>query len=436
MRRLISREVLAAVVLGVLAFWFAALYVKPAPPDHFVISTSSKGSAYYQLAQRIKDEAAKKGVKIEVRESGASSENLKLLEDPASGVQAGFVQGGLTNAIASPNLHSMGRLITEPVWVFYRGSDKLEYLTQLKGKRVLTGPQGSGTSVPALKLLAANGVTEENSKLISKPLADYASAFESGEADAGFLVLGAEDARLEKLLQLPGLRIMNMAQSEALVQRYPDLSRVILRRGVVDFVRDVPETDTSLVATKAALLVRDDMHSALVTVLAEAVLAVQSKPALKSTGEAKLFTLNVDALSDDPEFPMPDDARRIYKSGATFFQRVLPFWVATLVDRAFVLILPLIGIILPLVKFVPIIYNWRMKRRLLHWYRELKNLEHSLPKTAAPDLIHEKEQELTHIEEGVQQIAVPIHLSADFYELRNHVEFVKRRIQLLRDRMA
>jgi uncharacterized protein len=437
MRRFISREMLAAAVLGVAAFWFAALYVQPAPPDHFVMSTSSKGSAYYQLALRIKEEAAKKGVKIEVRESGASSENLKLLEDPASGVQAGFVQGGLTNAIGSPPLHSMGRLITEPVWVFYRGAEKIEFLWQLKGKRIMMGPSGSGTSVPARKLLEANGVTNENSTLISKPLADYAGAFENGEADAGFLVLGAEDARLEKLLQQPGLRVMNMAQSEALVQKYPDLSRVTLRRGIVDFARDVPEADTSLVATKAALLVRDDLHSALVTVLAEAVFAVQGKPALKPNGEAKLFTLGVEALSEDPEFPVPDDARRIYKNGATFFQRVLPFWVATLVDRAFVLMLPLIGIILPLVKFVPIIYNWRMKRRLLQWYRALKNLENSLPKTGAPDLIaqlEQKEHELTHIEEGVQRITVPIHLSADFYDLRNHVEFVKRRIHLLRDR--
>jgi uncharacterized protein len=436
MKRIFSREILAAAVLGVVAFWVAALFVKPAPPDHFVISTSSKGSAYFQLAERIRDEAAKKGVKIEVRESGASSENLKLLEDAASGVQAGFVQGGLTNAIASPNLHSMGRLITEPVWVFYRSAEKIEYLTQLKGKRILTGPAGSGTSIPTLRLLKANGVTADNSTLISMPLADYRSAFEKGEADAGFLVLGAEDKRLEALLQQPGIRIMNMAQSGALNQRYPDLSLAVLRRGVVDFVRDVPEADTSLVATKAALLVRDDLHSALVTVLAEAVLAVQSKPALKSNGEAKLFTLGVDALSEDPEFPIPDDARRIYKSGATFFQRVLPFWVATLVDRAFVLILPLIGIILPLIKFVPIIYNWRMKRRLLHWYRELKNLENSLPKTAAPDLIHEKEHELAHIEDGVQRITVPIHLSADFYDLRNHVEFVKRRIQMLKEVQA
>ncbi len=252
----------------------------------------------------------------------------------------------------------------------------------------------------------------------------------------GFLVLGAEDNRLQALMQQPGVRIMNMPQAGALIQRYPYLSPVTLRQGVVDFVRNVPEEDTSLVATKAALLVRDDLNSALVTVLSQAILAVQSKPALKENGDAKLFTLGVEALSDDPEFNVPDDARRVYKNGPTFFQRVLPFWVATLLDRAFIMILPLIGIILPLARVVPIIYNWRMKRRILNWYRELKNLEHSLPKTAPLDVIELREQELAHIEDGVQKISVPIHLSADFYELRNHVEFVKRRIQQLRDAQA
>ena len=436
MKRIFSREIVVAVVLGVAAFALALHFVKPAPPDHFVISTSSKSSAYYQLGLRIAEEAAKKGVKIEVRELAASMENLRLLKDPNSDIQAGFVQGGLTNAIEAPNLLSMGRLITEPLWIFYRGAEKIDRIAQLKGKRILTGPAGSGTSIPALKLLEANGVTADNSTPVSMALADYPAAFEKGTADAGFLVLGAEDGRLQALLQQPGTRLMNMAQAGGLIQRYPYLNPVTLRQGVAGFAENNPETDTSLVATKAALLVRNDLHPALVEVLAQAILTVQSAPALKANGEAKLFTLGVEALSDDPEFPVPDDARRVYKNGATFFQRVLPYWVAAMVNRAFVLLLPLIGIIFPLIKLVPFLYNWRMKRRILHWYRELKNLEHSLPKTAPLGLIEVKEQELARIEEGVQGISVPIHLSADAYELRNHVEFVKRRIHLLREAQA
>ncbi len=432
MRRLLSRELLAAVLICVGAFWFALRYVKPAPPRSFVISAASKGSPYYELALRFKEEMAKKGVMLEVRESQGSFDNLKGLKNPDSNVQAGIVQGGLTNHIDSPNLHSMGRLLTEPVWIFYRGADKLDHITQLKGKRILIGPDGSGTGFLARKLLETNGITAENSALIFKELPDYAGAFSNGAADAGFLVLGAEAKTVQRLLRQPGTRLMNMAQADALIQRFPYLSPIMLRQGVVDFAQNLPPADTSLVATRATLLVRDDLHPALVTVLAQAVHAVQAKPTLTESGESRLFALGVDALTDDPEFPMAEDAARVYKSGPSFFQRMLPFWVAALLDRAFILILPIIGIIIPLIRLVPAVYNWRMRQRILYWYRELKNLENDLPKTTAPELAEKKEQELDRIEEGVRKISVPIQFAADLYNLRDHVEFVKRRIEQLK----
>jgi len=437
MKRLFSREFLTvflpAVLIGAGAFWFALRYVKPAPPKSFAISTSSKGSPYYELALRFKDEIAKKGVTLEVRESQGSFDNLKALNDETSDVQAGIVQGGLTNSIDAPTLHSMGRLLTEPVWIFYHAQVKLDHITQLKGKRILIGPEGSGTSFLARKLLEANGINAENSKLITMELPAYVDTLANGAADAGFLVLGAEAKTVQRLLHQPGTDLMNMAQADALIQRYPYLTAVTLRQGVIDFAQNIPPADTSLVATRAMLLVREDLHSALQAVLAQAILAIQSKPTLQSTGESRLFALGVDALSDDPEFSMPDEVRRIYKNGPTMFQRVLPFGIATLLDRAFVLILPLIGIIFPLIRLVPMIYNWRMRRRILYWYRELKNLENDLPKTAPLEFVERKEQELDRIEEAVQRISVPIQFAADLYNLRDHVEFVKRRIEHLRE---
>ncbi len=432
MKRLLSREFLAALLIGAAAFWFALKFVKPAPPKSFVLSAASKGSPYYELALRFKDEIAKKGVTLEVRESEGSLDNLKNLKDPDSEVDAGIVQGGLSNANDAPNLQSVGRLLTEPVWIFYRGPDRLDHITQLKGKRILIGPAGSGTSYLAKKLLEANGITPENSTLVSMQLPAYVDAFENGAADAGFLVLGADAKTVQRLLRQPGTSLMNMSQADALIQRFPYLSAVMLRQGVVDFAQNVPPADSALVATRAMLLVRDNLHPALVTVLSEAVLAVQSQPSITASGESRLFALGPDALMDDPEFPMAADAKRVYKSGPTFFQRVLPFWVAALLDRAFILILPVIGIILPLIRFVPALYNWRMRRRILYWYRELKNLENDLPKTATPDLTEHKEQELDRIEEGVRKLSIPVQFAADLYNLRNHVDLVKRRIETLK----
>ncbi len=437
MRRFLSREFLAvfvpAALISIAAFWFATRYVKPAPPDTFVMSTSSKGSPYYDIGLRFKSEVEKQGVKLEVRESNGSFDNLKSLANAADDVQAGIVQGGLANTLDAPHLVSLGRLLTEPVWIFYRDANAtgLDHITQLKGKRILTGPKGSGTEALSLRLLEANGVTPENSTLVSRELPEYVETFETGGADAGFLVLGPQAKTVQRLLRQSGTRLMNMAQADALIQRFPFLNAITMRQGVVDFAANIPPSDTTLVATRAALLAREGLHPALMTVLAQAVLTAQSQPALTSSGEAKLFALGTDALQEDPEFPLADEARRMYKAGPTFFQRRFPFWIATLFDRAVILIVPLIGVILPLIRIVPFLYNWRMRRRILYWYRELKTLENDLPKAAPPDLIAKKRSELERIEEGVQKISVPIQFAADLYNLRDHVEFVRRRISQL-----
>jgi hypothetical protein len=47
--------VVPALLLVAAAFWFASRYVKPAPPDTFVMSTGAEGGAYYLFGQRYRD---------------------------------------------------------------------------------------------------------------------------------------------------------------------------------------------------------------------------------------------------------------------------------------------------------------------------------------------------------------------------------------------
>ena len=58
--------------------------------------------------------------------------------------------------------------------------------------------------------------------------------------------------------------------------------------------------------------------------------------------------------------PMSDDALRVHQSGQTFLQRRFPFWVATFIERTIVLLIPLATILLPLIKFAPWLYQWRV----------------------------------------------------------------------------
>jgi len=407
------------------AIWFAQRFVDPAPPAAFVLSAASSGSPYHRYAERYQATFKRNGVKLEVRESAGSIANLKALADPASGVHAGFVQGGLASTKDTPGLQSVGRIAHEPLWVFYAGNARLERLADLKGKRILVGPAGSGTSGLALRLLAANGITAEMATLINRELPDYVDLLAKGEADAGFLVLAPEARTIQRLLRAPNVRLMSFANAEAYIQRFPFLSRLVLREGVVDFAANVPPADTTLLATTAAVLVREDAHRALVNLLAQALHEVHGQPG----DDAHLFQRAGEfPLANDPEFALSEEARRVFRSGAPLLQRYVPFWVATMVDRLMVSLVVLLPLLIPLLRFAPQIYNWRIRRRILYWYGELKRLEAAARRSPSHEGRAAGLRELDRIEAAVDNIPIPLAFSDRLYELRQHIELARHRL--------
>jgi TRAP-type uncharacterized transport system substrate-binding protein len=421
--------VLPLLLIVVGAIWLALRFVHPAPPGTLILSAASSGSPYYRYAERYRAIFERNGVKLEIRESGGSLANLKALSDPTSGVHAGFIQGGLASSKDAPELLSVGRIAYEPLWVFYSGSGRLERLTDLKGKRILVGPAGSGTSGLALRLLSANGITGETATLINRELPDYVDLLAKGEVDAGFLVLAPEAQTIQRLLRTPDVHLMNFTNADAYAQRFPFLSRLVLREGVVDFAANIPPTDTSLIATTAAVLVRDDLHPALVNLLAQALHEVHAQPTIDAGGEARLFqSAGEFPTATDPEFAFSDEAQRVYRSGPPFLQRYVPFWVATTVDRLTLSLVVLLPILIPLLRFGPQIYDWRIRRRIIHWYGELKRLEAAAKSVSTSEERTAKLRDLDRIEAAVDNLPIPLGFADRLYELRQHIELARRRL--------
>jgi hypothetical protein len=432
-KRIVHRKFWISVGVGsvliVAAFVVTWLFVPPAPPRKVVIATAGEGSPYYRLAEQYQGYFAQNGVTLEIRQTTASSENLKLLTDTKSDVDIGFVQGGLATSKDAADLLSMGRVAYEPVWVFYRGPETIDRLSQLQGKRILVGPEGSGTQQLATKLLTASGVTAESATFMSMHLPFYIEAFEKGQADAGFLVLAPDAQTVARLFRTPGVRLMSFAQADGYSQRFPFLSRLDLKQGVVDFGKGIPAEDTALVATKTGLIVKESLHPAITSLLAEAVLAVHTQPQFDSNGEAKLFqTVGTFPIVADPEFPLADDARRVYRSGPPFLQRYLPFWVATFLERMTIMLVPVVGLLIPAMRITPSVYPWLVRRRIFRWYRELRKVESGLSKGATSEQLSQKMSDLDRIDEGIRTAQIPQNFSDQLYQLRSHIDVVRRRL--------
>ncbi len=420
LRDLVATAWWIILVAGV-GFYVAYQFVEPAPPRHIVITTGGESGAYYQFAQRYATILARQGITLEVRPSAGSLENLQRLK--VDEAQVCFVQGGVVEPKADPDepddsgLLSLGSVFYEPVWVFYRGERHYDRLTDLRGRRIAIGQEGSGVRQLAQQLLAANDISPGNHLL---PLSGLKAAEElqQGRIDAAFIIAAEKAPVVQVLLRSPGIQVMNFAQADAYQRRFPFLNKLMLPQGVVDLVRDVPARDVTLLAPTANLIIRDDLHPALQTLLLQAASEVHGKGGFfQRAGEFPAYKDNL--------LPVSDDAARYFKSGAPFLQRYLPFWLAVLIERMVVLLVPFFALLIPLLKVAPSIYNWRVRSKVFRCYGELKFLENELKHRFDADRLSDYRLRLDALDDEASQLHVPLSFTDLVYTLREHVNLVR-----------
>jgi TRAP transporter TAXI family solute receptor len=260
--RLIAGLAVLAFVVG--ASWIALEYLVPSPPFSVTIATGRKGTTFDYFGERYRARFARAGVELNVRETAGALENFKLLRDPNSDVQIAFSTGGISNSTQAPDLRSMGLISNVPFWIFYSSNQSLDSLSQLKGRRIAVGPEGSGARYDAERILSRANIDAETAALL--PLAGDAAveALKNGGADAALLVGGSNAPSVESLLNNPNVRLMNFTSADAFMRVFPDLVRLVLPKGVVQLDPPNPPNDITLVGTTAKVLIRDDLHPAIV----------------------------------------------------------------------------------------------------------------------------------------------------------------------------
>jgi TRAP-type uncharacterized transport system substrate-binding protein len=412
---------LPTLALLVAGFWFAAQFIKPAPPGKLVIATGGEGGAYQRFAAAYKPIIEQNGVEfVEVPTAGAV-ENLARLRSSEQELDVAFMQGGLGVGSDAQGLVSLGSIYYEPLWVFYRGARRIDNLVQLRGKRIAIGPEGSGTRKLSLDLLEASNAATAPTRILPLSGLEAVEALRQGKVDAIFLVGPANSGAVWSSFFGEGFRLMSFSHADAYVRRWPFLSKLTLPRGAIDLVRDIPSRDVTLVAPVASLVARESIHPALIDVLLGAATAVHGQPGLFQRAGEFPNPRQVD-------FPLSSEADRYYKSGRRFLQRYLPFWAATLVDRLLVLLVPLFALAIPLMRIVPSLYGWRVRSRVYKWYGQLKFLEEAWRRDPAARTREGWLAELDELEARVNRIRTPLAFANQLYILREHIALVRRAV--------
>ena len=406
-----------ALVIG--ASWIALEYFVPSPPFRVTIATGRKGTTFDYFAERYRARFARAGVELNLRETAGALENLKLLQNPNSDVQIASSAGGLSNSSQAPDLRSMGLIYNVPFWIFYPSRQSLESLTQLKGKRIAVGPEGSGSRYIAERVLSRANIDSKTAILL--PLAGDAAveALNKGAADAALLVGGSDAPSVENLLNNPRVRLMNFSSADAFMRVFPDLVRLVLPKGVVQFDPPNPPDDITLVGTTAKVLIRDDLHPAIVQLLAQVLKEEHSGPGLfQRSGEFPSI--------NDPEYAMSSVAIEYYRNGPSLLTKLLPLWMTPYVQRIIAFLVATLAIFFPAFGFAPRLYGWFIRQRFRQLYQRLRAIENALQAKLTPAKAEALQAELADIDRAT--MTVPMRHSDLYFMLRYHLDQTRSRL--------
>jgi TRAP transporter TAXI family solute receptor len=410
-----------AVLLGLAGFVLAYQFVEPAPPDRLVLATGVPEGAYYRFGERYRELLHAHGIELELVPSIGSVQNLALLREGRA--DAAFVQGGLGDESGEEiGLKSLGSLFYEPLWIFYRGLPPQDgTLAALAGEAVAVGEPGSGVRVLALGLLREAGQAEAIDTL-DIGNSEAARALLEGRVRGAFFVLSPNAPLLHTLLDSEGLSLMDLSRADAYARRLDFLSSLLLPRGVLDLRSDKPPREIRLVAPTANLVVREDLHPALIALLMQAADRIHA-------GQSLLSSANTFPSPEDLVFPLHPEASRYYEHGPPLLQRYLPFWAAIFVDRMKVMLLPLLALMLPLAKIMPPLYRWRMHARIYRWYREIGRVEKRACAAPGASLVWQGLRDLDRLEQDVVKLTVPLSFADSLYDLRMHIALVREHLE-------
>ena len=424
-RRNPTRQYIVVLSIAVVVFatlsWLMFAVLRPTPPRSVTMAIDPEGSFSAEVAKRYHDLLARDGIELKLVQSKGAVESVAWLQDPSSAVSVAIIPSGITNEQKSPELISLGTLFYEPLWIFSRGRP-LRSHKDFGGLRISIGPEGSGSHALAEEFLARTGIIDQKSAtLLSLPARESATNLQSGDIDTAILLDAWETPIVHELLTAKDVRVDSVTRADAFVALYPFLHKLTLPAGVADMKESRPPNDVVLLATTASLVVRQNLHPAIQYLLLEAASEVHSSPGLfHAAGQFP--------AAETIDLPLGSHARQFYKTGSPFLQRHLPFWLAVLARQLLVLLIPVVGVAYPLLRFSPAIYSWVQHRRIYKLYSELMVLEDEIV-SARSNPMENQMNRLDQLEDRASRLSLPMSFQPLVYALRLHIGIVRQKAE-------
>jgi uncharacterized protein len=424
---------LPACLIALALFVWLGWKVLPPAPTTITITSGAKDGMYYRHAQRYAQAFLAYGVQANVIESEGSVQNIERLRNTQDPAQIGFVQGGfgqIDRGLPSEgrtNIQTIANVDIEPVWIFSR-TQNIDSLQQLQGMRVSIGQAGSGSRIVALKLLEQVRLEPKDLVLSETAGMNTVKAMANGSIDAAIFVSSPSAPIVGSMLAAPGVHLITLKRSAALIERIPYLEPRLVAQGMLSSNGHQPEQDSVMLTTVASVVVSENLHPALKRLTAAVASQVHR--------EAGVFH----KAGDFPnlrrvDFPSASEARTTLQHGLPWIETHLNLNQAQWVWRLLLIGLPLALACWAWCYAVPAFMRWTIESHVNRWYGELKFIENDLETTKLSGLDFAKHNvQLRVIDSAVNNFEAPAEFMKRMFMLQQHTDFVRQKLLAMRGR--
>ncbi|WP_419763880.1 MAG: TAXI family TRAP transporter solute-binding subunit [Arcobacter sp.] len=407
-------------LLIITMFVITSEFIQPAPEKKLTIATGSKSGNYYKMAQEYKTLLEQNKIEVTLINTEGSVENIQLLKDKKADIA--FVQNGILTS-EEKNIEFLANIYYEPLWIFYKNDNyTIEYLIQLISKKISIGSQGSGTKDLATKILNDNGITNENSTILTLGTKESKQMLLDGKIDAMFMVTSHDSIAVKELLENPNINVLSIKRAKAYGQKYGFMEALTLHEGTLDLYKNIPDENINLLSTSANLLARPDVPAELIRIFLKQVKQVHQKESLFSTENQFPNLLNTN-------LKINKEAKQYFTKGDTWLESIFPYWIASNIDRLKLLLIPLLTLLFPLFKGVFPLYQWSMRSKIFRWYKILNSIDKQI-NTATFEELEKFNEEIKELNVEIQEeTKVPLSYMGEYYDLMVHLELIQNKIK-------